>query len=117
VANDTALGGTGQAAAALLFMTAVMTTLDAYSTFQSSPWTVENFGGDAAKMRACKEYLGHAVGFSMVYSVASSLIARSPWPVLGSVVSNGYLIWLYRRAMARGADAGSTNWAKGVDAS
>lgn len=106
--------GTAHAAAALLFMTAVMTTLDAYSTFQSSPWTVENFGGDQAKMRACREYLGHAVGFSMVYSVASSLIARSPWPVVGSVISNGYLIWLYRRAMQRGAASGSTNWAKGT---
>lgn len=107
-------GATAQAAAALLFMTAVMTTLDAYSTFQSSPWTVENFGGDPEKMRACKEYLMHAVGFSMVYSVAASLIARSAWPVVGSVISNAYLIWLYRRAMRRGEVAGSTNWAKGA---
>lgn len=106
-------GAAGQGVAALLFMTAVMTTLDAYSTFQSSPWTVENFGGDETKMRACKEYLGHAVAFSMVYAVASSLIAKSPWPVLGSIVSNGYLIWLYRRAMARGSATGSTGWAKG----
>lgn len=107
-------GGSAKAVAALLFMTAVMTTLDAYSTFQSSPWTVENFGGDPTKMKACKEYLAHAVGFSMVYSIASSLIARSPWPVLGSVVSNGYLIWLYKRAMDRGQVCGSTGWAKGA---
>jgi len=102
--------------AALLFMTSAMTTLDAYSTFQSSPWTIENFGADEEKTKACKEYLWHAVGFSMTYAVASTAIAKSPWPVLGSIASNSYLMWLYYRAMARGQASGSTGWAKGSDA-
>jgi hypothetical protein len=105
--------GTAEGLAALLFMTSAMTTLDAYSTFQSSPWTVENFGGDETKMKACREYLAHAVGFSMTYAIASSLIAKSPWPVVGSIASNGYLTWLYMRAMKRGQASGSTGWAKG----
>lgn len=106
----------GDGIAALLFMTSVMTTLDAYSTFQSSPWTVENFGGDEVKMKACREYLAHAVVFSMVYAVASSLIAKSPWPVVGSIASNGYLVWLYTRAMRRGQADGHTGWSKGATA-
>jgi len=40
--------------AALLLMTASMMTLDAYSTFQSSPWTVENFGADEEKLKPAK---------------------------------------------------------------
>jgi hypothetical protein len=104
---------TGEGVAALLFMTSAMTTLDAYSTFQSSPWTIENFGADEEKTKACKEYLMHAVGFSMIYAVASTVIAKSPWPVLGALASNAYLTWLYYRAMRRGAESGTTGWAKG----
>jgi hypothetical protein len=99
--------------AALLFLTSGMTTLDAYSTFQSSPWTIENFGADEEKTRACKEYLGHAVAFSLIYSAASAYLADSVWPVIGSVVANTYLIWLYTRAMRRGQASGSAGWAKG----
>lgn len=98
--------------AAVLFMTSAMMTLDAYSTFQSSPWTIENFGADEAKVAACKEYLAHAVGFSMVYAFGSALIARNVIPVLGALVSNAYLTWLYYRAMARGAAAGSDSWVR-----
>jgi nitrate reductase NapE component len=98
---------------ALLFMNSAMTTLDAYSTLESSPWTAENFGADEAKAKSCREYMVHAVCFSMVYAVVASIIAESMWPVLGAVVSNGYLIWLYQRALNRAVSAGSSGWAKG----
>lgn len=106
-------GGSVNAVAALLFMTSAMMTLDAYSTFESSPWTAENFGADPDKVKSCKEYLMHAVGYSMAYAVASSLIAGSWWPVVGAAISNAYLVWLYLRALKRGSTAGSTGWAKG----
>lgn len=98
--------------AAVLFLTSGMMTLDAYSTFQSSPWTIESFGADEEKTKACKEYLSHAVVFSLVYSSASAILSKSAWPVIGSVVANVYLTWLYMRAMKRGAVSGSTDWAK-----
>lgn len=110
--TDILSDGTASGVAALLFMTSAMTTLDAYSTFQSSPWTIENFGADEEKTRACKEYLAHAVGFSMVYALASTAIAKSPWPLLGSIASNAYLCWLYFRAMRRGQESGSKGWVK-----
>jgi hypothetical protein len=99
--------------ASLLFMTSGMTTLDAYSTFQSSPWTIENFGADEEKTRACREYLLHAAGFSLVYAAASAYLADSIWPLVGSAVANAYLLWLYHRAMERGQQSGTTGWAKG----
>jgi hypothetical protein len=105
--------GGGDAVAALLFMTSAMMTLDAYSTFESSPWTAENFGADPIKAKSCREYLMHAVGYSMIYATASALIAKSWWPILGAVVSNGYLVWLYLRALDRGKTTGSTSWANG----
>lgn len=105
-------GGTGPVAA-LLFLTSAMMTLDAYSTFQSSPWTAENFGADPVKAKSCKEYLMHAAGASIAFAVASSYMAQSLWPLLGSLIANAYLIWLYLRALNRGKTAGTTGWAKG----
>ena len=98
---------------AVLFMTSAMMTLDAYSTFESSPWTAENFGGDKEKMSSAREYLYHAVGFSFSYAVMAAVLAKSWWPVIGSAIANAYLIWLYERAFARGQSSGSKGWARG----
>lgn len=103
--------GFGNVAAALLFLQSGMMTLDAYSTFQSSPWTAENFGADPNKTKSAKEYLCHAVGFSLAYAIASAILAKSWWPVIGSVIANAYLVWLYLRALDRGKATGSTGWA------
>lgn len=110
---DLMTGGVGTEVAALLFMTSAMMTLDAYSTFESSPWTAENFGADPAKAASCREYLWHAVGYSMAYAAASAFIAKSWWPIIGAAISNAYLVWLYLRALDRGRTTGSTGWAKG----
>jgi hypothetical protein len=105
-------GASARSVAALLFMTSAMTTLDAYSTLNSSPWTAENFGADPEKAKSCKEYLAHSVVFSSGYALFSAIIAGSWWPIIGSAGSNGYLVWLYHRALNRGAVAGSSGWAK-----
>lgn len=106
------LPGSADALAAVLFMTSAMMTLDAYSTFESSPWTAENFGGDRNKRKSAEEYLMHAVGFSMVYAAASAYIARSWWPLLGAAIANAYLVWLYVRAFNRAENSGSTGWSR-----
>lgn len=99
--------------AAVLFMTSAMTTLDAYSTLNSSPWTAENFGGDPEKAKSCKEYIAHAVIFSSGYAVISAVIAGNFWPIVGSFVANGYLVWLYMRALDRGENKHqSVTWTK-----
>lgn len=106
-------GGSGTELAAVLFMTSAMMALDAYSTLLSSPWTAENFGADPIKTASCREYLTHAVCYSMAYAIASAWIAKSWWPLMGAAIANAYLIWLYLRALDRGKTTGSYGWAKG----
>jgi hypothetical protein len=110
----------GKDSAALLWLTSGMTTFDAYSTLNSSPWTAESFGADAARAASLREYVTHAVVFSMFYAIVGSVIIlkddgednRLAWyPVLGAGLANLYLVWLYMRASARGRMAGNVNWA------
>jgi hypothetical protein len=107
----------GNELAALLFLTSSMNTLDAYSTLNSSPWTAESFGADERRAKALKEYVGHAVGYSMFYALAAACIARGRAAtsaiILGAIVTNAYLVFLYTRASARGREAGSGGWANG----
>jgi hypothetical protein len=102
--------GAGQALGALLFLQAGMTTLDAYSTLMSSPWTAENFGGDAAKTSSARGYYRKAVGFSMGYSAAAAWLAKSAMPLIGAVIANAYLVYEYETAIARGAQSNSKGW-------
>ena len=102
-----------QTAAALLFMSSSYLALDAYSTLNSSPWTSENFGADPEKAASCREYVKHAVIYSMVFAGISAWIGRSQWPLWGAAATNVYLYWLYERALGRGAAAGTASWANG----
>lgn len=107
------LGSRG-ALGAILFMQASMNTLDAYSTLNSSPWTAESFGADDRRAAALKEYVCHAVVYSMAYAAASAFIVRGKlggYIIAGAVITNGYLIWLYMRASKRGRAAGANGWA------
>lgn len=102
------------AMAALLFLTSSMNTLDAYSTLNSSPWTAESFGADERRSRALREYVCHAVIYSMAYATAAAFIARGKQATLaiitGALVTNAYLVVLYARANVRGKQAGSAGW-------
>ena len=105
-------GGSKRAIAGLLFLSSGMTTFDAYSTLNSSPWTSENFGADPQKAKSAMNYVKHAVVFSMSYAVVSAVLAETWVPVVGAVVANVYLVFLYKRALERGAESGSTDWAR-----
>lgn len=113
------VGAVRQVGAAVLFLQAGMYTLDSYSTLNSSPWTAESFGGDPAKMKSLREYVTHAAVYSTAYCVAAALLAPpglKVYPILGSVINNAYLIWLYRRAAGRAQASGSSDWASGGQA-
>jgi len=105
----------GNEAAAILFLGAINETMQAYGTLNSSPWTAESFGADDRRAAALKEYVSHAVGFSLITGGMAAYIARgkmATYSILGGVIiTNVYLVWLYRRASRRGRDAGSSNWA------
>lgn len=110
-AAESGVSGSGQRSiGALLFLTAGMTTFDAYSTLNSSPWTSENFGADPQKAASSREYVRHAIIFSTGYALISSVLAETLLPIIGATVANGYLWWLYERALKRGKAAGSKGW-------
>lgn len=106
------LGGGRNVAGALLAMQAVTMTLDTASALNSSPWTSENFGADPQKAKSCREYVLHSVGVSMVMCGAASYISGSWIPLVAGGVASGYLWWIYERALARGAAAGTRGWAR-----
>lgn len=105
--------GNGNIAAALLFIAAGTNVMDVYSALNSSPWTSENFGADEEKAASCWEYVLHSVAWTSFYSAMAALLARSWWPVIGAVIANAYMMWLYKRALARGRAAGSKRWTNG----
>ena len=107
----------GDAVAALLFLAAINETMQAYGTLNSSPWTAESFGADDRRAKALREYVGHAVVFSMATSLIAAFVARGKTAtlaiLLGAAGTNVYLVWLYSRASTRGRAAGSAGWANG----
>lgn len=113
--GDFAIGdGNGsKAVAAILFLQAGTNVMDVYSALNSSPWTSENFGADSDKAKSCWEYVLHSVAWTSFYCGVAAVIARSWWPVLGAVIANIYMMWLYARALRRGAATGSSGWANG----
>lgn len=112
---EVALAGasTSDALAAMLFLQSSQNTLDVYSTLNSSPWTAESFGGDERRAGALREYVTHAVVYSIGYAIVAAAIARRKfgyWILAAAVATNIYLIWLYSRAMRRGRAAGTRGW-------
>lgn len=103
------------ALAAVLFLGAVNETMQAYGTLNSSPWTAESFGADDRRAKAMREYVAHAVVFSMGTAAVAAWVAngrKATWAILiGAAGVNVYLVWLYLRASKRGREAGSVAWA------
>lgn len=88
--------------AGVLLLQAGQYTMDVMSTLESSPWTGENVGADAEKVESLRYYMRHAQIVSTVYCAGAGLLADSWWPIIGSVVNNLYLNWIYNNAIARG---------------
>src|SRR5947208_1771001 len=107
---ETGLPMTGNQGAAILFIASATNALDVFSATNSSPWTAENFGGDPEKVGSLREYVLHPMILTGVINVGGALIARSLWPIVGTIAASAYMWWLYERAVKRGMDAGSTGW-------
>jgi hypothetical protein len=97
----------GNAVGAVLFLSAANMTFQAFGTLNSSPWTTENVGADAEKMASMYEYVTHATVSAFAMAGVGAVIAHSWWPVVGVVLVDAYLVWVYHRAAGRGAKAGS----------
>lgn len=104
------LGGVRDAAAAILFMQAGTQVYDAISAVNSSPLTAERYGADPAQAKSCMEYTYQGMILSGIYCLIAALVADSWWPILGMIPGDIYLIWLYKRAIARAQDRGPVDW-------
>lgn len=96
--------------AAVLFMQGVMTSTDAMSALNSSPWTSETFGASPEKAASSRNYVRQSVILSTGVGLIASAVGRSWWPLVGITATNAYLFCLYERALAKGAKGGSTGW-------
>jgi hypothetical protein len=106
-----------RAVAGVLLLQAGQYTMDSWSTLNSSPWTGENVGADPEKLDSLKRYCTHAAVVSTLYCAGAGILAESWWPVIGAVVNNAYLAWIYKtaveRARAAAANGSKPSWGMG----
>ena len=96
-----------------LFLMALAEAFNVYGALNSSPWTAENFGADPEKARSCRHYVLRADAVNLALGIGTSLITKSPWPLLGIGAITIYMHLMYEKALRKGARAGSTGWADG----
>jgi len=72
----------------LLFTTSGLLAIDIFSKFNDSPDTPSE-----------SKYMTNAIAVSMFFAAGSSVIAGSPWPLIGAGVVNAYLYWLYSQKL------------------
>lgn len=104
-------GAGGQGAAVGLFLVAAAESFNIFSAMNSSPWTAENFGADPQKARSCKQYVVISVLANEGLGFGASMLAGTWWPLVGTTVVSGFMVWIYWRALQRGMAAGSAGWA------
>ena len=93
-----------------LGLAAVGIGFEVFSSFTSSPWTMENFGADEQKANSAKAYVAIAACFCEVIGMGYSMLAGSWWPFIGTTAIAGMFIVVYMRALARGKAAGNAGW-------
>ncbi len=93
-----------------LFMVATMESFNIFSAMMSSPWTVRNFGADEEKAAASRLYVWLSVFSNEVLGIGASLLSLNAWPFLGTSVASVYMWLIYRSALKKGMEEGSTGW-------
>ncbi len=85
-----------------------------WSGFLPSLFTIATFsGGDEAKTAHTKKWIrrgeAQAVGLSLALGAAASILAKEPWPLLGSAAMCVYLAWQYEHALRLGTSGDGLN--------
>jgi hypothetical protein len=101
--------GTGQAAALTVLTVAEIPNM--YSGLLPSLFTISTFsGGDSDKQAHTKKWIRRgeiqATAMSMALGIGASVLAKAPWPFLGTVLMCGYLLYQYETALRKGNEAG-----------
>ena len=87
--------------AALLFVEQGNYAYNAFSAIMSSPWSTGKFSEDPEADAEARFYIHQSLAISSAFSIASSLIGRTLWPIAGQATVAGYMYWLYDRSLKR----------------
>lgn len=93
-----------------LGLAAIGIGFEVFSSFTSSPWTMENFGADPQRASSAKFYVALGAAFCEAIGIGYSILAGSWWPLIGTTVVSAMFIVIYLRALAKGQAAGNTGW-------
>lgn len=95
---------TASTATAVAFMVAVGESFNVMSALNSSPWSAENFTGDDQMVESLMRYVKWTAAVNLSMGVVGSSLARSPWPLAGTVAVTILAWWLYARAAQMGLE-------------
>lgn len=95
---------------ALYFEGGFFGALASFSTFMSSPWTIERTAKAADASEATRKYVWLAHITNLAAGAFVSLLARSPAPLFGTAAGTGYMGLVYRYSRAQGLEKGSDWW-------
>ena len=94
-----------------LFVLVIAEIPNFWSGFLPSLFTIATFsGGDEAKVAHTKKWIRRgelqAIGLSLALGAGASVLAKEPWPLLGSAAMCIYLAYQYEHALKQGLDNG-----------
>ncbi len=80
--------------------------LTMFSSFTSSPWTMENVGADPSHAASARRLVNIAVATAVLAGAGAAFLDRSWWPLVGGIGGAAGMWWLYddalRKAQAKG---------------
>jgi hypothetical protein len=93
--------------AAGLFLMSLGSAFEVLSAMMSSPWTIENVGGDASRARSAMKYTYLGLGMALCIGAGASLLTATIWPLLGVILISIVMICVYRHAIATAQKQGN----------
>lgn len=93
---ETAFARDRRALSGVLFLAACNEALQAYGTFNSSPQTTELFA--SAREKTLLKWVRIGTANALAFGAIGAWIARSVWPLVGTIAVVAELEYLYRYA-------------------
>ncbi len=78
---------------------AVISSEHFFSTFLSSPWTVEKFAESEEDRRKIRKYYIMACISSLIIAVVLAMILKQKWPVIATIILCVMYVLTYEAAM------------------
>lgn len=92
------------------FMVSFGESFQIVGAFSSSPWTITNVGADEAKAASAQWFIKLAIVNNLVaYGVIGSFLTQSLAPLVGTLLANGEIWWVYQKAIKDAKSQGPSN--------